>query len=132
MIAIGHNLSHHTSSDDEEDGEDKDDDEEDSGLGKLSEDDEPGWVIGTIPKTVQHRMESFRLKHICFEKLMQLGWGDAANNYCERAMRYRMPKLKVPAVGKAQADITAATSSPTTFGQLMQRLEIVHGESQMP
>jgi hypothetical protein len=47
-------------SDDEQDGEDEEDDEEDTELGKLSDDDEPGWVMGTISESVQHRMESFR------------------------------------------------------------------------
>jgi hypothetical protein len=62
LNAIGDNLSDLASSDDEEDGEDEDDDQEDTGHGKLSEDDEPSWVIGTISKTVQHSMESFRQK----------------------------------------------------------------------
>ena len=37
-------------SDDEEHGEDEDDGEEDKELAKLSEDDEPGWVMGTLSK----------------------------------------------------------------------------------
>jgi len=59
LNAIGDSLSNLASSEDEEDGEDEDDDEEDTELGKLSEDDKPGWVMGTISTTVQHRMESF-------------------------------------------------------------------------
>jgi len=58
LNAIGDSLSDLASSDDEQDGEDEEDDEEDTELGKLSDDDEPGWVMGTITKTVQHRMES--------------------------------------------------------------------------
>jgi hypothetical protein len=50
------------SSKDGEDGEDEDNDEEDTELGKLNEDDEPGWVVGTISKSLQLRMESFRQK----------------------------------------------------------------------
>jgi len=64
LNAIGDSLSDLASADDEEDGEDVDDDEEDTELGKLSEDDEPGWVMGTISKMVQHRMESFRQKEM--------------------------------------------------------------------
>jgi hypothetical protein len=60
----GDSLSDLASSDDEEDGEDDDDDEEDTGNGKLSEADEPGWVIGTIPQMVQHCMESCRQKQM--------------------------------------------------------------------
>ena len=56
MDAIGDSLSDLASLDDEEDGEDV----EDSEQGKLSENDEPGWVMGTISKTVQQRMERFR------------------------------------------------------------------------
>jgi len=72
--AIGDSLSDLASSQDKEDGEDKDDDEEDTELHKLSEDDEPGWVMGTISKRVQHRMESFRQM-----QMRQPGWGDAAD-----------------------------------------------------
>ena len=57
LNAIRDSLSVLPSSDDEEDWDDQDDDEEDSAGGKLSEDDEPGWMMGTISKTVQYRME---------------------------------------------------------------------------
>jgi hypothetical protein len=59
LNAIRDSLSDLASSDDEEDGEDEDDDEEDTEHGKLSEDDEPSRVMGTISKTVHHLMESF-------------------------------------------------------------------------
>jgi hypothetical protein len=49
LDAIGDCLSDLANSDYEEDGED----DEDTEQGKLSEDDEPGWVMGTISKTVQ-------------------------------------------------------------------------------
>jgi len=55
LNTIGDSLSDRASSDDEQDGEDEEDDEEDTELCMLS-DDEPGWVMGTISKTVQHRM----------------------------------------------------------------------------
>jgi len=132
LKAIGDSLSDLASSEDEEDREDEDDDEENTELGKLSEDDEPGWVMGTISKTVPHRMESFWQKQMRLVKLTQPGWGDAADYFSERDMKYRMTELKVQAVGKPQTDTTAATPSPTTFGEHMQVLAIVHGQSQMP
>jgi len=48
--AIGDSLSDLASSDDEQDGEDEEDHEEHTELGKLSDDDEPGWVMHTISK----------------------------------------------------------------------------------
>jgi len=62
LHAITYRLSDLASSEDEEDGEDQDDDEEDTELGKLCKDDEPGWVMGTISKTVGHRMDSVQQK----------------------------------------------------------------------
>ena len=57
LVAIGDGLSDLASSDDGEDGEDEDDDETEQG--KLSEDNEPGWVMGTITTMVQQHMERF-------------------------------------------------------------------------
>jgi len=57
MAAIGGSPSDLGSSDDGEDGEDEDGETE---LRTLSEDDEPGWVMDTISKTVQQCMENFR------------------------------------------------------------------------
>jgi phospholipase/lecithinase/hemolysin len=50
LVVIGDSLSDLASSDDGEDGEDEDDEETEQG--KRSEDDEPGWVMGTITTTV--------------------------------------------------------------------------------
>ena len=69
LNAIADSLSDLASSEDEEDGEDEDNDEEDTGHGKLSEDDEPGWVMGTISKTVQHRIQRFRQKQMRLDRL---------------------------------------------------------------
>jgi len=132
LNAIGDSLSDLGHWEDKEDGEDEDDDEEDTGHGKLSEDEEPGWVMGTIPKTVQHRMESFRQKQMRLEQLSRLGWGDVADYFGERDMKYRTTELKVPAVLKPVTDSTAVTASMTTFGQHMQALDNVPGQSQMP
>jgi len=57
LVAIGDSLSDLASSDDGEEGESEDDEETDQG--KLSEEDKPGWVMGTITEMVQQRMERF-------------------------------------------------------------------------
>jgi hypothetical protein len=58
MIATRDSLSVLACSEnEEEDGEDVHD--EFSKLGKLSVDDEPSWVVGTISKRVLQRMERF-------------------------------------------------------------------------
>jgi len=130
--SIGDSLSDLASSVDEEDGEDEDDDEEDTGHGKLSKHDEPGWVMGTISKTVQHRMETFRQMQIRLEVLTQTRGKNAADYFRERDMKYGTTELKITAVGKPQEDSTAATPSPTTFGGLMQALDIVPRQLPMP
>jgi len=66
------------------------------------------------------------------DELMQLGWGEAAHYFRERDMKYETTELKVPAVVKPQTDTTAATPSPITFGEVMQVLDIVAGQSRMP
>jgi len=73
LNAIGDSLSDLASSDDEHDGEDEEDDKEDTELDKLSDDDEPGWVMGTISKTVQYRMDSFWQKQMRVDELTQPG-----------------------------------------------------------
>jgi hypothetical protein len=70
MAAIGDSQSDLASSDDGEDGEDEAGETEQA---NLSEDDEPGWVMDTISKTVQQRMESFRGKQMKLDELAQLG-----------------------------------------------------------
>ena len=129
LNAIGDSLSDLASSDEEQDGEDKEYDEDDTELGKLSDDYEPGWVMGTISKTVQYRLESFRQKQMKLDELTQPGWGDTANNFRERDIKYGTTELRIPAVVKPQIDTTAATLSPTTFGKHMQTLDIVRGQS---
>jgi hypothetical protein len=62
--AIRDSLRDLASSDDEQDGEDEEADEEDTELSKLCDNDEPGWVMGTITETVQHHMESDRQKQM--------------------------------------------------------------------
>jgi len=132
LNAIGESLIDLACSDDAQRGEDKEDDEEDSELGKLSDDDETGWVIRTICKTVQRRMESSQQKQIRLHQLTQPGWGEASDYFCECDMKYGTAELKVLAVLKPRRDTTAAAPSPTTVGEHMQTLDIVRGEEQMP
>jgi len=82
LNTIRDSLSNLASSADEEDAEDEEEDN-DTERGKLSQDDEPGWVMGRISKTVQCLMERFWQKQTKLDKLTQPGWGDAADYSCE-------------------------------------------------
>ena len=134
LNAFGNSLSNLASSDNEQNGEDEEDKEEDTELSKLSDEDEPGWVMGTIVKTVQHCMEYFRQIQIQMrlDELTQPGCGDAANCTCEWVVKYGTAELKVPAVVKPQIDITTATLPQRTIGELIQTVEIVRWQSKMP
>jgi len=57
--------------------------------------------------------------------------GDAADYVRERDRKHGTTELRVPAVGNPHTDSTAATTSPTTCGELMLALVIVPGRSQM-
>jgi hypothetical protein len=81
LVAIGDSLSDLPSSDNGEDGQDEDDEETEQG--KLSEDDEPSWVMGTITKMVLQRMERFRQKQMELDKFTPPGWEDAAYYFRE-------------------------------------------------
>jgi len=98
---------------------------------QAEDDDKPGSAMGTISKTVQHHMGSDWQKPMRHDKLTQPVWGDAANYCCGRDMKIGTAELMVPAVVKPQIDMTTATPSPTTFGERMQTLAIVHGQSQI-
>ena len=58
LNAIQESISDLASSDNKQDGEDKEDNKEEIQRGTLSDDDEAGWRMGKISKTVQHCMES--------------------------------------------------------------------------
>ena len=131
LNAIGDTLSDVASSNDEQNEKDEEDDVEDTELGKLSDDDEPGWVMGTISKTVQYCLESFPQNQMRLDKLMQPGWGDAANYIRENDMMYGTVTLKVLAVVKDQIDTTTTTPSLMTLSEHMQTLDIVRGQLQM-
>jgi hypothetical protein len=82
LVIIGDSLSDLARSDDGEDGEHEADQETEQG--KLSEDDKPGWVMGTITKTVQQHMERIAHKQMKLDELTQPGWQDAADHFAER------------------------------------------------
>jgi len=130
MVAIGDSLSDLASSDDGEDGEDED--EEEIEQGKLSEDDEPGCVMGTITKTVQQCLESFRQKQMKLDKLTQPRWGDAANYFREQDKKYGTFELRVPAVVQAQTNDDTPAPPPTTWDEQMECVEIAPGISLRP
>jgi len=95
-VAIVDCLSDLGSSDDGEDGEDEDDEE--TKQGQLSEDDEPGWVMGTISTTVQLRVGMFREKRMKLYELTQPGWEDATDYFHDNDIKCGTCELKVPAV----------------------------------
>jgi len=129
MVAIAKSLNGIAISDD---GENRDDaDDEVTEQGQLSNNDEPGWVMGTITNTVQQRMERFRQKEMKLDELTQPGWEDAANLFPESDKKYGPPELTVAAVVEPQTNDDTTATSPTTFGELMKCLDIVLGISQM-
>jgi hypothetical protein len=75
--------------------------------------------MGTISKTVQLHMENFRHKQMRLYKLTQLGCVDTSDDFRKRDMKYGTTELNVPAVVKSQTDMTAATPSLTSFGELV-------------
>jgi len=130
MVAIRESLSDLASSNKGEDREDEDN--EDTEQGKLSEDDEPGWVMGTINKTVSQRVERFWQKQIKLDELTEPGWEDAAGYIHERDKKYCTSELMVLAVVQQHTDDDALAPALTTFGERMECYEIVPGISPMP
>jgi len=130
MVAVGDRPSHLASSNDGEDGEDEDEDE--TWQGMLSEDDDQGRVMGTITKMIQQRMERFRPKQMKFDELTQPRWENAADYLWGRDMKYPTSGMRVPAVIQLQTDDVTIVPALTTFGELLQCLDIVPGILQMP
>jgi len=128
MATVGNSLSDLASSDN---GEDAEEEEEGTVQGKLSEYDKPGCVMGTITKMVQQYLERFRQKEMKLDKLAQPGWEDAAHYFSERDKKYGTPELRFPTIVQLQTDDNTAAPAPTTFGELMECLEIVPGISQI-
>jgi hypothetical protein len=81
MVAIGDSLSNLACSDNVEDGEDVDDEEVEEG--QLSKDDDPSWVMDTINKTVQQRIERLQQKKMKLDKLTQPGRENPADYFCD-------------------------------------------------
>ena len=72
IIAISDSLSDLAMSDNGEDGEPQG--EEVAERGKLTEDDEPGWVMGTIAIRVQQHVERLQQVNMMLEGLTQHGF----------------------------------------------------------
>jgi len=121
LVAIGDSLSELGCSDDGEDGEDEDDEETEQG--KLSEDDEPGWVMGTITKMVQQRMGRFWQKQMKFDELTQPEWEDAADYFREQDRKYGISELRVPAVVQQRTNDDAPPHPPTLRRTHRQHLQ---------
>jgi len=123
MIAFGESLSDLASSDDWDEGEDVDDEE--TGQGKLSEDDEPSWVMCTITKMVEQCMQMFQHKQMKLDELTRPRWEDEAEYFREGDKKCGTSELIVPAVVQPQTDDDASAPAPRTFGEHMEYLEIV-------
>jgi len=102
-----------------EDVEVTDNDEDDSELYRMSDDDQPRWVMGTITKSVLHWMESFQQKQMRIDQLTQPGWGDAADYFRVSDMLHGKAELIIPAVVKLQTYTVVVAPAPKTIGQLM-------------
>ena len=127
LVAVGDSLSDLASSDDGEDGEEEDD--EVTEQGNLSEDDEPVWVMGTITKTVQQRMGRYQQTQMKLDELTRPGWEDAADYFREWDTMYGTSELRVPAVVKPQTNNDTPAPPPTTYGELIESVDIVPGIS---
>jgi len=58
--------------------------------------------------------------------------GDVGNYYRERDKKYGTSELRVPAVIKPETDQDFAAPALTTFGEVLEYLDIVPRRSQMP
>jgi hypothetical protein len=125
LIANGDSLSHLASSDNGEDGEY--DGDKDTEQGKLSEDDKPGWIMGTITKTVLLHIERFRQKQMKLNEFTQPRSDDAVHYVRVQDKWYSTSELRVPAVVQAQTDHNAQAPPPTAFGELIECLNIDPG-----
>jgi len=130
MVAIEDSLSNHASSNDGENREDEVDEETEQG--QLSKDDEPGWVVGTMSKTIQQRVKRFWQKQMILDEVTQPGWEDPADSFCERDKNYRTLELRVLAVGKPDTENDAASPALISFGEHLKWLDIDPGISQIP
>jgi len=130
LVAIGDSLRDLASSDNGVDGAEEDDEETEQG--NLSEDNEPGWVMATITKKVQQRMERFWQKQMKLDELTQPGRDYATDYFRERNKKYGTTELRAPAAVQPQTKDDAPAPPPATFEELMESLDIVPGISQRP
>jgi len=130
MVALGDSLSDLSSSDDGEDREHEHDEE--TVQGRLREDDEPGLVMGTISEMVQHCIERCQQKQMKLDELAHPWWQHAATYFRERDNNYDRSKWRGPAVVLPETDDDPVAPAPTTFGGLIESVEIVPGQLQMP
>jgi hypothetical protein len=128
LVAIGDSLSDLASSDDGKDGEDE---YEEIEYGKLSDDDEPGRVMGTNTQTIQQYSARILQKQMKVEELTELGWEDAADYFRPQDQKYGTSELRMPAGLQPQMDDNAPAPPPTSLGELLECLAIVSGISQI-
>ena len=88
--------------------------------------------MGTISNTVLQRMERFQQKQKTIDELTQPEWGNAPDYFPERDQKYGTSELRVPAVVKLHTNDHVAEPAATTFGDLMECIEIVPGISRIP
>jgi len=77
-------------------------------------------------------MEHLWHKKMKLNELRQPGWGDTADDFCERYMKYGTTALKVLAVVQPQTAYDAASSVPTTFSEPRETLDSIPGKLKMP
>jgi len=130
MVAIRDSLSDLARSLIEEVGEDMED--KDTELGKLSEDDEPGRVMGTICQTGLQHLERMQQKQMKRDEFEQAGWGDTTDYLRQRDEKYSITEMRVRVVVKPQTDDVAATHAPTIFGEFIEYLDCIPRKLQMP
>jgi len=112
--------------------EDEDDVDEEIGQGIMSEDDETGWLMGTITTTIQQCMARFRQKKIMLHKLTWPGWEDAADYVRVQDTIYGSSTLRIQAVIQPHMNENIPAPPPITFAELLQCLDIASRISQMP
>jgi len=77
-------------------------------------------------------MARFRQKLMKLDELTPPGWEDTADYIRENNQLYSIAELWVPAVITPQTEDDEVAPAPTSFGELMDSLDIVPGISQMP
>lgn len=128
LNTIGGSLSDVARSDDGEYEEDEDNNKKDPEMGKLSEDDEHGWVMGTTSRMVNHRIGRFQQKQMKLNQLTHPGRRDKADHIRERDRKYGTSQLNIPAV--VQLDMEDNTASPglRIFGEPVETLDNISGK----